>query len=584
MDPQGRRLTIRFRLGLALALALMPVLALGVLQSWTTFARESEVREASLVQAAQRSASGARARIQAAVALLQTMTPRTVGLSCVPRLAELAAATPGVRTLARIDALGRVRCASATLADSDRRNADWMQRLRAGQRAVIERAPPAPGQEPGVIAAVRAEDAQGRFDGALVAELAVSGLRPDASDLSLPAGSEVAVLDGAGRRLTATRASAFAPLRDTCWPRLKAGKPCAFSAVAPDRVRRSYAATPLLPDGSAYALLSTPAPGLLSWTRLNLFGGLILPLLAWVLAWTAVWVVTDRVVIRWLAYLERIASIYAKGRFSVRPVQAENAPEEIRALAQTLDLMADGIVARDLSLRESLSEKDGLMREIHHRVKNNLQVITSLLNMQQRSLADPTARAAIFDTRQRIAALALIYRALYQSTDLRRVDVRGFLQELTGQLLLSDGDRGPPVRTELEADDLEIDPDKLAPLALFAVEALNNARKHAFGPEGGLIQVAFHVGPSECVLEIVDDGEGGPAPAGENGAGVGSTLMTAFARQLRGCAEFGARPDGKGFRARLIFPSPNLETAPAAPPAPPASSLPQAGYRNQAAA
>ena len=84
------------------------------------------------------------------------------------------------------------------------------------------------------------------------------------------------------------------------------------------------------------------------------------------------------------------------------------------------------------------------------------------------------------DTRQRISALALIYRALYQSPDLRSVDVRQFLEELIGQISAGDGARPNTIRTELDADDLEIDPDKLAPLALFAVEAIANTRKHVF--------------------------------------------------------------------------------------------------------
>ena len=77
------------------------------------------------------------------------------------------------------------------------------------------------------------------------------------------------------------------------------------------------------------------------------------------------------------------------------------------------------------------------MREIHHRVKNNLQIISSLLSMQQRALTDPAARAAVGDTRQRISALALIYRTLYQSPDIREADLADFLRELTGQLVAS---------------------------------------------------------------------------------------------------------------------------------------------------
>ena len=146
--------------------------------------------------------------------------------------------------------------------------------------------------------------------------------------------------------------------------------------------------------------------------------------------------VTERVVVRWIAYLQRIAALYARGRLSAcGPIQADQMPPEIRDLAETLEDMADAIVGRDASLRDSLAQKDALMREIHHRVKNNLQVISSLLNMQQRALTDPAARAAMSDTRQRITALALIYRALYQGPDLKRVDLRPFLEELTAQLV-----------------------------------------------------------------------------------------------------------------------------------------------------
>src|SRR5690606_36642321 len=117
-----------------------------------------------------------------------------------------------------------------------------------------------------------------------------------------------------------------------------------------------------------------------------------------------------------------------------------------------------------------LAEKDALMREIHHRVKNNVQIISSLLSMQQRALKDAPAKAAVGDTRQRIAALALIYRTLYQSTDLRYADARVFLTELVGQLVSSEAGRSHLVTSSVDADSLVVDPDKLAPLALWLVE------------------------------------------------------------------------------------------------------------------
>jgi two-component sensor histidine kinase len=306
-------------------------------------------------------------------------------------------------------------------------------------------------------------------------------------------------------------------------------------------------------------------------------GAVALPLLAFALALIAVLIATERSIGRWIAYLQRIASIYARGRFTVRPVRASGAPPEIRDLAETLDSMAAAIAARDAALTEHLAQKDQLLLEIHHRVKNNLQVISSLLNIQQRALVDPAARAAIADTRQRIAALALIYRTLYQGPDLRRVDLREFLEELMGMLVTGESGHAPLVRTEFACDPLIVDPDRLAPIALFAVEAVSNARKHGLD-DGGKLIVTFTVRAAEAELAISDTGIVGQKAA--VGTGVGRTLMTAHARQLRGVASFEAN-DGGGLTASLTFPLPAApaDQALAAPEAPPAPELSRAAVR-----
>jgi two-component sensor histidine kinase len=150
--------------------------------------------------------------------------------------------------------------------------------------------------------------------------------------------------------------------------------------------------------------------------------------------------------------------------------------------------------------------------------------------------------------------MALIYRALYQGPDLRRVELRSFLEELIAQLISSEHHEGLGLRTELHADDLEIHPDKLAPLALFAVEAISNAQKHAFAGRGGVLRVTFRVMGDEAQLEIADDGPG--TSSRQLTPGVGRTLMNAFARQLHGRAEIAPNQWG-GLTARLTFPTPD---------------------------
>ncbi len=555
-------MSVRFRLGLAVAIALSPILALGVLQAVVGFNHDTQQRRTELIQAALRSASSARANIHAANVLLESVSPATVGFECAPRLTQLLDRTQGYENFIRFNAEGRVQCAASTVNVGPIGGEPWFQQLKKGQTLTVQSEPAgrfAPDST--LVAGMRAADRNGQFGGALVAVLSVSSLKPDVSDPTLAAGAEVALLDDTGRLAASTNSAAFAAPPAGWVQRAVSGSGYLYDAIDHNGAKRVHAVVPLIGD-DLFVELSTPAAGILSWARINALSSVVLPLLAWLVAWAAVSMVADRVVIRWLNYLDRIAAIYARGRFSVRPVQADGAPQEFRALAMTLDGMADAIVARDLSLRESLAQKDTMMREIHHRVKNNLQVITSLLNMQQRAMKDPAAREAMGDTRQRITALALIYRALYQSPDLRVVDVRQFLEELVAQLSVGEGGRPSPIRTHLTADDLDIDPDKLPPLALFAVEAITNARKHAFGEQGGAIHVKFSVTPEEVVLDVVDDGAGLDADAPTTG--VGRTLMNAFARQLRGSMTVEAA-EGGGTHVRLAFPPPE---PPAAEPQP----------------
>lgn len=280
-----------------------------------------------------------------------------------------------------------------------------------------------------------------------------------------------------------------------------------------------------------------------------------LPVLGVGLALGGVLIVADRQVFRWIARLHLVGIRDDEETAPVSGSFAAAAPE-LRKLAEGLDVMATAIVSRDRALSENLIQREGLLREIHHRVKNNLQVISSLLNLQQRSLSDPAARAAMSDTRQRIAALALIYRALYEGADLRKVNLADFLEELIGQLIMPDAGHSPGIRTELAIDALTIDPDHLAPLALFAVEAITNAKKHGLTEGGGRLAVNFSVRGDKAELAITDSGRPGSA-AVVVGEGVGRTLMSAFARQLGGDVTFCPQPAG-GLTARLTFPTPEV--------------------------
>ena len=218
--------------------------------------------------------------------------------------------------------------------------------------------------------------------------------------------------------------------------------------------------------------------------------------------------------------------------------------------------LAAVVIAREAALVEVRLQRDHLEREAYHRAGNNLQMIISLLNLQYRALSNPDARAAISETRQRISAMALINRAVFNGPSLTHVDLRQFIESLLDELTANDAIDGPRFEVELEIDLLAIDRDELAPLALFALEAIINARKHGLGRFGGRLRVNLSSLGALSTLSIADSGKGDGAVAAMTGKGVGQLLMRALARQLRGRVAFDPNPEG-GLTTSLAFPAGN---------------------------
>jgi PAS domain S-box-containing protein len=167
--------------------------------------------------------------------------------------------------------------------------------------------------------------------------------------------------------------------------------------------------------------------------------------------------------------------------------------------------------AAEAQLQTSLQDKEVLLREIHHRVKNNLQIVSSLLNLQLRAVDNPHLRALVQDSRQRVQAMALIHEALYQADDLSRVPFEMYVRRLAAQLLRAYDVAPRRIRLSIHADPLTLDIDKAAPCALIFHELFSNALKHAF-PDGrlGTIDVALHCTSYQLTLWVRDSGVGVP--------------------------------------------------------------------------
>jgi two-component sensor histidine kinase len=274
----------------------------------------------------------------------------------------------------------------------------------------------------------------------------------------------------------------------------------------------------------------------------------------WLLTAAVIWFGLERLVLRWLRYLERITSLYAEGRRGVRPERIVAAPAEIRSLGETFSRMADLIDVHETELRDSLEQKEMLVREVHHRVKNNLQLVMSLLSLHGRRVRDPHAELAFMEVRERITALATLHRRLYESETLDSVDLRWFLEDLCAELRKGGAPGSRAVRLETDIDSVEFSAGAAVPLGLLVTEAISNAYKHAFRDESsGSIRLTAHRLEGEMLVSVADDGVGGRPGTGEpDESGLGRSLMESFAKQLGGTLEVETTTEGT--RVGVRFP------------------------------
>jgi PAS domain S-box-containing protein len=205
----------------------------------------------------------------------------------------------------------------------------------------------------------------------------------------------------------------------------------------------------------------------------------------------------------------------------------------------------------------ALRQRDLLLREVYHRVKNNLQLIDSLLVMQARQLADPQAKAALLGLRGRIHALGLVHHQLMGSANLQTFNIEPFLRELSSNILESRAQAG--INLSVRAAPLNVGLDFAIPLGLLVTELVTNSLKHAFPSGMGNITVSLEQGEdSEVVLVVSDDGRGRgeeQVTGGASKAGLGSIIIDGLTAQLKGKVTM---QSNKGTRTEIRIAEPAL--------------------------
>ncbi|MGB3480131.1 MAG: histidine kinase dimerization/phosphoacceptor domain -containing protein [bacterium] len=202
-------------------------------------------------------------------------------------------------------------------------------------------------------------------------------------------------------------------------------------------------------------------------------------------------------------------------------------------------------------LRKSLAEKEILLKEIHHRVKNNLQIIHSLLSLQAKYLNDEQDKSLFRQTQDRIKTMALIHEKLYTSQDMVNIDFREYIQNLSAHLLRSYG-TASRIELRIEVEKIMLDIDRAVPCSLIINELITNSIKHAFSNgKKSCITIDFYTNKKEYVLSVADNGKGLPDNFDyRNTKSLGLQLVCALTEQLHGNINLGKN---KGTKFTITF-------------------------------
>ena len=555
-----RPMTLRSGLVLIVVAALVPIGALNVIQALSTLRYSRTLIGSQLVTKALATAGRERdplivaERIAVTVSLNRAV--RTIDTDCREGLKTGLIGNPAIANIVRTDATGMVRCSVLPYPPGQSLgNEVWWQKgikaknftLSAPVVGPISKIPVLIGMQP-ILAA------DGRVDGAINVGIDLSWLQRSLANQQLAPNANIAVVDAQGNVVMSNRPSQL-PLFDVIRANGRITE-----AIARDGTAWMYASAPLY-EKQLYIVYAEPTRQLMATSARQARIDLVLPIVALLIASLAIWFGTNRLVLRWLDALRRLAAQFADGSFVGEPGRFARAPREIGFLSADLHSMAHAIEARDNELQAALDAKTALTNDIHHRVKNNLQIVSSLLNLQAGKISDPAARDALGQTRARIGALAQIHRLLYEEShdsDHGMVNIANLLNALCSQLrALHRGQNA--VHLVCDAASQTVPINSAVPLTLLAVEAVTNAYRHGFaGGQSGTVTIHFDVTGDQATLSISDDGVG--FDASQESGSMGRQLMAAFAQQLDGALDIASTSAGTLVTLRYPFdPAPTLQ-------------------------
>ncbi len=325
-----------------------------------------------------------------------------------------------------------------------------------------------------------------------------------------------------------------------------------FKARSADGRTRIFAVAPLVP-GLVYALSIWPEDSSAATAVQSNDFAKLLPFLMWAASVIVAFLAINRLVIRHILTLSQQMRNFARNRRVPQETAGAQMALELRDMESDFLHMADAILQDEAQLENALREKTILLKEVHHRVKNNLQLISSIMNMQIRQSDTEETRIVLRRLQERIRGLATIHRNLYQTEDLSHVDAGRLLDDLIRQMPFVSEHGNQRITLETDLENIELYPDQAVPLSLLTAEAMTNAVKYICPDEMGVQSIAVRfkqLDRSQAMIEVQNTCHPDPMTPPES-AGLGSRLIRAFATQLGG--ELEQHADGGIYTVRVEF-------------------------------
>ncbi|MGR3572312.1 sensor histidine kinase [Brevirhabdus sp.] len=267
----------------------------------------------------------------------------------------------------------------------------------------------------------------------------------------------------------------------------------------------------------------------------------LFPILMWLVSLGVSYFAVHWLVIRHVRSLRLRMRAFAQTRHILSPSTGTGMPAELLEMEDAFIQMTDTILRDEAGLENAVHEQRVLLKEVYHRVKNNLQLIASIMNMQMRQLHSPEAKAVLKRVQDRVLGLATVHRNLYQTDTLSEVRGDLLLHEVINQLVVVALPPDSGVEVTVRLDEFEVYPDQAVPLSLLATEAATNALKYLGRPEHGAPWMRINLTMSEdsTVCLTIANSKGEPVSTSNpaESSGLGSRLIKAFGQQLLGDVE-----------------------------------------------